>query len=107
MPDMVTPQGSHQKEEQLVPSEHRVQKTAAGQPDTWYIRRNYPCPRGYQTDMRYRGSIAKWIILAFALLITLLVFADRIAAYGSVASGLWIAFAVLHAGDRLAATKQP
>lgn len=51
--------------------------------------------------MRYSGSIAKWPILVAALLITLGSLANRIAAFGTLAAGFWIAFAILHAGDRL------
>ena len=61
---------------------------------------------GYHADMQYRASIWKWAILVFAVLLTLLVLADKIAAYGSLAGGLWIAFAVLHAGDRLVMSRQ-
>lgn len=56
--------------------------------------------------MRYRGSIAKWLFLAAALLIALNVLKDKGSAFGSLSAGLFIAFAILHAGDRLAKRTQ-
>lgn len=57
--------------------------------------------------MRYRCSVAKWVLLAFAILITLTTLADKTAAFGSLAGGLWVAYAVLHAADRLRVSQIP
>lgn len=52
--------------------------------------------------MKYRGSITKWFFLVFGILISLVVLQDKTAAFGMLSSGLLVAFAILHAADRLA-----
>ena len=61
-----------------------------------------PLPRmRVSTAMKYRTSIAKWILLVLALMAMLMTMSRPLLGYGFLACGLFIAFGILHAADRL------
>jgi hypothetical protein len=54
----------------------------------------------YATPVRQRDrSILKWILFAFAVLVSLVAVNDNRSDAGGVAGGLWIAFALIHVND--------